>query len=153
MRRYLADSQHLLRAALLLVAGALLFVVMRAALVPEGFGEHGHYRSGALLDNQNPPLQFAGRAACEECHTDVVAARQGSKHERIGCEACHGPLAAHAADPGAAAPQRPDPQHLCLVCHMRKVTAPASFPQVNPAEHGAGQACASCHLPHHPDVP
>lgn len=152
MRRIFADSQHLLRAAILLVAGVLLFVVLRAAFVPKDFGTHGHYRAGALLDNQNAPLRFAGRAACEECHTDVVAARRGSKHEGIGCEACHGALAAHAADPGALTPPRPDAKHICLVCHLQKVTIPARFPQVDPAQHGEGQACNTCHQPHHPEV-
>lgn len=152
MSRFFADSQHLLRAAVLLLAGALLFVVLRAVFVPKGFGEYGHYRAGAILDNQNRPLHFAGRAACEECHTDVVAARHGSKHERIGCEACHGALAAHAADPGAETPPRPDAKTICLRCHQHNVTAPASFPQVIPKEHGDGQACNACHPAHHPDV-
>ena len=29
-----------------------LFVALRAAVVPEGFGKYGHYRAGALEDNQ-----------------------------------------------------------------------------------------------------
>jgi hypothetical protein len=147
-----ANGQHLVRAAVLLLAGVGVFLVARAAFVPKGFGTYGHYRAGALLDNQNRPLHFAGRAACEECHTDVVAVRHGSKHERIGCEACHGPQAAHAADPGAETPKRPDAKTICLRCHMQKVTAPASFPQVNPKDHGDNQACNTCHPPHHPEV-
>lgn len=152
MRRFFADSQHLLRAALLLVVGVVLFVVLRAAFVPADFGIHGHYRAGALADNQNQPLHFAGHGACEECHSDVVAARLGSKHEQIGCEACHGALAAHAADPGTSTPVRPDARAICLRCHTQKVTIPEWFPQVDPATHGDGQACNTCHQPHRPAV-
>jgi len=66
------------------------------AMMPKDFGQYGHYRPGALADNAAMPISFAGRAACEECHADVVEGRAGHKHEHVGCEACHGALAAHA---------------------------------------------------------
>jgi uncharacterized CHY-type Zn-finger protein len=150
--RTLKDVSHLIRAAALLLGGLGVFLLLRGILVPPGFGTYGHFRPGALADNQGRPLHFAGRAACEECHTDVVAARQGSKHQRIGCEACHGPLAAHAADPAVDKPVLPDTTRICLVCHLAKVAVPSSFPQIDPKAHGEGAACTSCHKPHHPDV-
>ena len=152
MRNLFEHGQHLLRAAALLVGGVLVFVVVRALLVPDGFGTYGHYRAGALEDNRNRELRFAGRQACFECHTDIVEARAGSHHERVGCESCHGALAARAADPGSVTPQLPDPKQVCLVCHRHKVSMPVTFPQIDPAEHGDGAACTECHRPHHPEV-
>lgn len=145
-------GQHLLRAAALLVGGTLVFVALRGFLIPDGFGDLGHFRPGALEDNARHELHFAGRQACAECHTDIVEARAGSKHERVGCEACHGALAAHAADPGSLTPELPDAHTLCLVCHRSKVTMPASFPQIDPDEHAEGTVCTECHSPHHPEI-
>jgi hypothetical protein len=147
-----ADVGHLLRMAGLFLAGAVVFVIVRAVLVPEGFGTWGHFRAGALDDNRAHPLRYAGWQACADCHADVVEVRQGSRHAAIGCEACHGPLAAHAEDPEAAPARRPDATVLCRSCHQANVARPAGFPQIDPAEHGDGEPCVSCHQPHHPNV-
>lgn len=152
MNKFFVDGQHLIRAGALLLGGVLVFVVVRALLVPAGFGELGHYRSGALGDVAALPLHFAGRAACEECHSDIAEARRGSHHERIGCESCHGALAAHAADPGSLTPKPPDAGTVCLRCHSTQAARPATFPQVDPKEHGSGTRCNECHKPHHPET-
>lgn len=152
MRPFLKDSEHLIRVAGLFLVGLLLFLVLQALLVPEGFGVYGHFRSGALADNRARPLSFAGHAACEECHSDVAAARKGGKHAAVGCEACHGPLARHAEDPGTAKAARPDPRKLCIVCHSVNVAKPARFRQVEPREHSGGESCLTCHTAHNPGV-
>ena len=146
------DKEHLIRMAGLFLGALCLFLLMRALLVPKDFGTYGHYREGALGDNAGRPLAFAGRKACEECHSDIAAARKGSKHEKVSCEACHGPLATHAADPSALKPQKPDAKTICLVCHSENVAKPKGFPQVDPKDHGNGGACTECHKPHHPEV-
>ena len=152
MRQLMKEGRHLFRAALLFVAGIAAFLVIRGFMVPKDFGVLGHYRLGALADAAARPVSFAGRAACEECHSDVVDARKGSKHAGVNCEACHGPLAAHAADPTTAKPALPDSKTICLVCHLTNVARPAKFPQVDPKDHGDGGACGSCHKPHHPEL-
>jgi hypothetical protein len=152
MRRLFSESQHLVRAGALLVGMLFLFLVLRGLFVPDGFGELGHYRSGALADNAARPLGFAGREACAECHSEVVDVRRGGRHEGVGCESCHGALAAHAVDPGAVTPARPDAADLCLRCHRTNSSKPAAFPQIDPGEHGAGSACTECHRPHHPEA-
>jgi hypothetical protein len=152
MRGLFKDKEHLLRMAALFAAGVLLFVVARGLLVPASFGVYGHFRADALLDNRARPLAFAGRAACSDCHGDVVELRVGSKHAKVGCEACHGALGRHAGDPEAMTPEKPDGARVCLVCHLANVAKPRSFPQVDPAEHGDGQGCGGCHKPHHPEI-
>ncbi len=152
MSRWLKDREHFVRMAVIFAGALALFLVARAVMVPNGFGTYGHFRSGALKDNASRPLSYAGRQACGDCHDDIVASRKGSKHERIGCEACHGPLAVHAADPDKMQPVLPDTKTICLVCHLENVTKPKWFPQVNPMEHGDGGPCTSCHKPHHPEI-
>jgi len=150
MRELVRDAEHLLRLALLFAAGVLVFLLVRALLVPAGFGELGHFRTGAIEDNSERALRFAGRAACAECHDDAAAELGAGRHARIGCESCHGPLAAHAADPEAAAAVRPDATPLCVRCHESNPARPAGHPQVEPREHAEGAACTDCHQPHAP---
>jgi hypothetical protein len=141
---------HLVRMAMLFLAGIVVFLVLQALLVPKRFGVYGHYRADALVENRARKVAFAGRAACVECHSDVPDAMKGGWHERIHCEACHGPLAGHAGDPMANKALRPDSRLLCVRCHAANVARPASFPQVDPAEHAADAACTSCHVAHNP---
>jgi hypothetical protein len=143
------DSEHLIRLALLFGVGVFLFLGARAVLVPADFGELGHYRTGALDDNRQRPLVHAGRAACGECH-DTAATLSGGAHAKVGCEACHGALAAHAADPGAAAPPAPEVAALCVRCHGANPARPARHPQVEPEAHAEGASCTDCHEPHSP---
>jgi predicted CXXCH cytochrome family protein len=149
----LGHRGHLVRVAGLYAAGTAAFFVLRALFVPAGFGLYGHYRAGAIDDNRARAIAFAGRAACVECHSDVPEAAKGGPHQAIGCEACHGPLAGHAADPVEKKAVRPDPKVLCARCHAASVARPARFPQVDVAEHAGGEACTTCHAAHNPKEP
>ncbi len=146
------DQEHLLRLAGLFAAGFALFLVVRWVLIPGDFGVYGHFRAGAVADNAARPLRYAGRQACGDCHGEILEARKGSRHEEVGCEACHGPLRAHAEDPEAAKAQKPDGGKVCLVCHTANVAKPEGFPAVEPKEHAGGEPCGSCHKPHHPEI-
>ena len=60
------DAEHLFRLAALFVLGLVLFLVVRAWLVPENFGAYGHYRPGAVDAAVALPIRHAGRAVCAE---------------------------------------------------------------------------------------
>lgn len=152
MQELFKDREHLFRAALLFVGGLVLFLILRALLVPKGFGELGHYRTAAIEENRARAISFAGRKACEECHSDVVEARKGSKHATVGCESCHGPLAKHVEGGGDPKPERPDKRGICLRCHLAEAAKPIAFPQVNAKEHAGDSPCDECHKPHHPEM-
>jgi hypothetical protein len=147
-----SDYAHLLRLAVISVIAIVCFLLLRAFLVPTGFGVYGHYRAGAIDDNRTQPITFAGGAACAVCHTDIVEKRKESRHERIGCEACHGPLAAHAAGETADKPVLPDPRVTCVRCHEARAGKPPAFPQVTVSDHAPDGACTTCHQPHHPEM-
>lgn len=148
----LRNTQHLLRMAGIFAIGVVIFLVARALLVPEGFGKYGHYRAPAIAENMTKPVSFAGRAACTNCHADVVEARAASRHARIGCEACHGALSRHASDPDKFKAVKPVAKSLCPVCHELNVARPKTIKQVNGAEHSGGEACDSCHAAHAPEL-
>jgi len=152
MKPRASDYVHLVRMAGLFAIGITAFLVLRWMMVPAGFGELGHYRSGALADNMARPIAYAGQAACIECHADVEAVRAQGRHAGVACESCHGALAAHASNPDGVKPVRPNPRTTCIICHTASISKPKSFPQVVPAEHAPEGSCADCHVVHNPKL-
>jgi hypothetical protein len=144
MKNRFTDYEHVLRMAGLFAVGITAFFVLRAVMVPEDFGVYGHYRAGALEDNASRPIEFAGRAACLDCHS--------GKHAGIGCEACHGPLANHVADAASTKPERPHARTTCIQCHTARPSKPAGFPQVDPTDHAPEGLCTECHTAHNPKI-
>jgi hypothetical protein len=143
---------HVARVAALFIGGFAVFLILRLALIPQDFGTLGFYRAGALADVQAQPLVYAGEAPCLDCHVDVRDMRVGSRHARIKCEACHGPLARHATGDFEVKPRALNPRLLCLRCHTQSAGQPSTFPQIVPADHGGDGACTECHKPHRPKI-
>jgi hypothetical protein len=133
-----------------LLVGLALFIALRGAVIPKNFGQYGHYRPGALHDIAQRPMSYAGQQQCVMCHDDQAKLRSEGKHAHVACEACHGPQAKHADDPGAVIPKLPDVATLCVRCHEKDAAKPAAFPQVASAEHSGGMVCNTCHKPHNP---
>jgi hypothetical protein len=152
MRNVLKDSGHLIRMALLLGTALVLFLLIRQAVVPESFGQYGHYRGAALDEIRARSVSFAGREVCEACHTDVAETKSKGPHAGIGCEACHGPAAAHTEDPTGHPALKPDPSILCVRCHEAIAAKPKGFPQVVSKDHANGMSCGDCHQPHSPTI-
>lgn len=154
MRETLREGSHLIRLAALVLALICGFLVFRRAMVPAGFGELGHYRAGAIDEIAAKPMAFAGQDNCQLCHADQFKARSAGRHAGVKCEACHGPLAAHADSGGEGEkPKIADVAALCKTCHEKDAAKPRAFPQVATAEHyGGSDPCTSCHVPHAPKM-
>lgn len=146
------NAEHLIRVALVFVGGLVLFVIGRGLIVPKSFGQYGHYRGNALAEIAARPPSFAGHETCEACHSEVFEMKKTGKHINVACEACHGPLAKHAEDPGSLVPKKPDTAVLCVKCHEANAAKPRNFPQVVSKEHSMGMACGTCHQPHKPKI-
>jgi hypothetical protein len=146
------DAGHLFRLAAVFLAGTVLFLVVRGFLVPKSFGEYGHYRGNALSDIAARPVHYAGHDACETCHADVLDKKKTGRHAHVNCEACHGPQAKHADDPGSVQPAKLDTAVLCARCHEANAAKPKGFPQVATADHSTGLPCDTCHQPHSPAI-
>lgn len=153
MPKLFQDAGHILRLVGLFAVGAFLFLVVRAILIPAGFGDLGHFRSGAIDDNAARAPVHAGRRTCAECHAEEAREVRGDRHAHLSCEGCHGPLAAHAADPVAAPASRPaDSVPICSRCHAALGARPPDHPQVDVAEHAEGAECIDCHAQHAPSI-
>ena len=137
---------RLLLATIAIVAA---YFVARHFLVPSSFGQHGWYRGDYLKEAAALPTTYAGADACADCHDKVVAKLAKSKHKIIACESCHSAQGVHADDPSIK-PSKITDGSFCVRCHAASPSRPGKFPQVNPAEHSAGQKCTECHLPHQP---
>ena len=146
------DAGHLFRFAGLFVLAFIIFLVVRAYVVPKSFGQYGHYRGNAITDIAAHPVKFAGHETCEACHSDVADTKNKGKHAHVNCEACHGALAKHAGDPASVTPAKLDTAVLCARCHAASAAKPKAFPQVNPADHSNGVPCETCHQPHSPAI-
>ncbi len=130
----------------------IAFALLRAAVVPKSFGEYGHYRGNAITEIASRPIAHAGHDVCESCHTDVVEQKKLGRHVVVPCEACHGPQANHADDPGNIKPSKIDTAVVCSRCHEENSAKPKGFPQVASAEHSGGLVCDTCHQPHKPKI-
>jgi hypothetical protein len=150
MRKVLKESGHLVRMALVLIVAIIVFLGIRAAIVPKTFGDYGHYRASSLDDIRARPVSFAGKATCEICHEEVAKKKLEGKHAGIACEACHGPSAAHTEDPSTNHAVKPEIATLCVRCHEADPARPKSFPQVVSKDHSMGMPCGTCHQPHSP---
>jgi uncharacterized CHY-type Zn-finger protein len=145
------DYEHLVRLGAIALFALLMFVVVRAALVPDTFGLYGHYRAAAVDEIRSRAIVYAPRDSCADCHTDIVELRAKSLHNAISCQACHGPLAKHAAS-GEEAPQKPDAKALCAWCHAANTGKPKWYPTVDVKDHAGDESCVSCHQPHNPKI-
>ena len=154
MKSTLRDAGHLIRPAVVLVIGLVVFMVVRAAIVPKGFGTLGHYRPGYLETARSKPIRYAGQDVCMGCHDKQATERAAGRHAKVSCEICHGPQNEHATadDPAAKKPKLPDATQLCVRCHEKDAARPKSQPQVVTAEHSGGMNCTDCHKPHNPHM-
>jgi Cytochrome c7 and related cytochrome c len=144
------DSAHLLRLAAVFLLGAVVFVAVRAAVIPKSFGRYGPYRGAALTELSSRVIHYAGHETCEGCHPDILEIKSKGVHAHVNCESCHGPLANHADDPATIKPMSPEVEKLCVRCHSQNSAKPGGFPQVDPKEHSQGTPCNTCHQPHSP---
>lgn len=145
------DAGHLFRFAGLFALAFLLFLLIRGHIVPKSFGRYGHYRADAIAEIAARQIHYAGHDACETCHSDIADTKKSGKHVHVNCEACHGPQAKHADDPGSSTPSKLDTAALCVRCHAASAARPKSFPQIA-ADHSGGVSCETCHQPHNPAV-
>ena len=166
-------STHLVRGSALLAIGLAGYLTVRHELLPESFGELGHYRAAALAEiAENQPPLFQGRDMCYECHEDIVDLVRKDTHHSVNCEDCHGTAEGHETAYKHVALQmgldeeipeeeavmfKNKDRSLCLLCHRRLSARPNSFPQIDPDEHvaflrkeGVTVDCVECHSPHEP---
>jgi formate-dependent nitrite reductase cytochrome c552 subunit len=82
----------------------------------------------AAVNKPATKLANDGRAKCYECHDEVKALKEGSKHAKLACTVCHDKLDVHMTDPEKNKPITIIDQALCGKCHKNQME---SFYSVN----------------------
>lgn len=140
------------RLALLFAIFIGLFFVARYFLVPESFGEFGHYRGLSLSENQAKSPKYTGQLACADCHQDETDLKAPNVHQSLSCETCHGPGMDHINSTDSIVPmQVPKSREFCATCHTKNAARKTdNIVQIDPAEHNPEDLCTECHNPHNP---
>ena len=155
-------TKHIWRAVIILVALALAGVVTRQLMIPESFGETGHFRHDSIGEFMSQPLVHGGDLSCRKCHKDQYDTKEKGKHGPVPCETCHGPVTLHANDQDKIADMPMTPTYeLCAKCHLAQAAKPKDFPQLDFKQHLTDQdipvkdkipakVCNICHPAHDP---
>ncbi len=140
---------QLMRLVLLTLVIVGTYLVARYFLTPKSFGEFGWYRADALGELASRPTVFAGKKACEECHSDHIEKLAKGEHKNLSCETCHGVAQAHVDNPDVKL-EKLTFSH-CVRCHEASPSRPKWLKQIKVKEHYTGQRCTECHVPHQPN--
>jgi hypothetical protein len=139
---------QIVRLVLLTVAIVGSYLIARYFMTPPSFGQYGWYRGAALEEIASHTPVYAGKRACDECHSDVLEKLAKGEHKTLSCEACHGVSQDHAENPDVL-PMKLTGNH-CIRCHEESPSRPAWFKQIVVKEHYSGK-CSECHSPHQPN--
>ena len=126
-----------------------LFLTLRYFLVPESFGEFGHYRGLSLKENEEPIAKHVGKETCEMCHDTIIKALKADVHINLNCEVCHGPGYLHVENPDSIRMNIPTEREHCGRCHSKNA-ARNKIATVDLSEHNVENKCIECHNPHMP---
>ena len=145
--------QQVPRLVVVFVLAAAGLIAARFFLVPDTFGQSGHYRAAAVDSIVAHEKKYAGQQQCALCHGGIAERRLASNHRGVACESCHGPAAAHVANPVEAKPAIPAVREFCPRCHAYNPSRPTGYPQIDPVAHNPMTPCVACHDPHEPEPP
>jgi len=149
MRSFFKMPPQIFRLVLLAVGIVVTYSTARYFLKPPSFGLYGWYRAEALAEAGGRETVYAGRKACEECHSDESKKLAEHAHKTLSCEGCHGAAQAHADNPDI----KPEKQQfsVCVRCHEANRSRPKWHKQIVVKNHYTVSNCTDCHVPHMPE--
>ena len=143
-----AQIKRLLILTFVLVAAFLLF---RSLMIPDTFGQYGHYRGASLDEIKALDVKYLGEAACLDCHEEYGDMKGEDLHAEISCESCHGPGWKHVEEPAPENIVVPSGREFCALCHEENAArSNRAVAQISLNEHNPDNSCVECHNPHAP---
>ena len=127
-----------------------LFLIVRSLLIPDSFGQYGHYRGDALIDIAELELVHASKQDCYDCHDDIREMLENDVHAGLSCLICHGPGLEHVENPETDNIQKNSGREFCGRCHDQNAARSAEVVcQVDIKTHNPEiEDCIDCHNPH-----
>src|SRR3954462_4976648 len=113
---------QLSRLLLLAVRIVTAYLVARYFLTPPSFRQYGWFRGDALAEVAAREPVFAGKKACEECHSDQLQKVAKYEQKTVSCESCHGVRREHADNPDVAIAKLTFSH--CVRCHEADPSRP-----------------------------
>ena len=142
--------KHIVRMIALVAGGLALGLAAKWYFTVDSFYEYGHYRADSVAEIAAQAPAFQGAGYCQGCHSERHAQWSANNHKTVACETCHGAAQGHPQKGKLPIPA--DARKLCTLCHERMAERPRTQPQIDVAQHGAGQQCIVCHNPHAPKL-
>lgn len=141
---------QLKRLLILFAVFIVLFLIARHFLVPDSFGEYGHYRGDALKDNSEKEQVYATQSECYDCHSDIKEMLDSDMHAGISCLSCHGPGLEHIDNMEASSIEKHTSREFCGRCHaLNPARSIDVIAQVDIYTHNIDREhCIDCHNPH-----
>lgn len=138
------------RILLLFIAFIGVFLLVRHFLIPETFGQYGHYRGKSLEENASRPLVFGDAEDCKACHDDILEKLENEMHAGLSCLICHGPGRAHVEDPQTGNIPKESGREFCGRCHdIHPARSAELIFQIDILTHHTELSdCIECHNPH-----
>lgn len=153
---------HAWRPLFVVIGMIILFLVVRAFIVPSDFkAKNGDYkyqwhRIGNEEEWKNFKVKHQGRDYCKDCHSLQYSKIVASKHALVQCENCHDPAIEHPVNPQKLKIDKS--RELCLRCHARLPYRPVNYAELSsgpiqlkmqdPEQHNPGVECTVCHDVH-----
>jgi DmsE family decaheme c-type cytochrome len=162
-------ARRVLFFAALLGAFVCLSISVRAQDGPKASGQ-GYSSAASASDSSQSAASsdYVGSETCKACHEDLYNSWEKTPHwkttldtkggpSRQGCEACHGPGAAHVAGAGDVTKiftfkkvSAKEIDDRCLTCHAGGTQ---HMNAINSVHAKNDVSCISCHSPHHATQP
>ena len=126
------------------------FLLIRHLLVPDTFGQYGHYRGASLDEISSIDIVYADVEDCRMCHDEVKEKVESGSHAGLSCLICHGPGYTHANDPQVGNIEKSSGREFCGRCHDIHPARPESMiHQIDIETHNDEfEDCIDCHHPH-----
>ena len=149
--------RHITRLVTIIVLVVIGFIVVRSLLVPDSFGEYGHFRGANLEEQMALQPLYQGADYCKECHQVQYGDWQEGGHLTVTCEVCHGHWEIH--NDNLKTMTAVATSDACLICHLKLSGRPENLSQIESfAQHLKDQevseedaeGCVDCHDPHAP---
>lgn len=142
--------KHIVRLIILIVAFGIVALIAKSYFTVESFYKYGHYRANSVPEIAAQLPVYQTPRYCQTCHSERHALWSANSHKTVICEVCHGAAQGHPQNGKLPIPA--DTQKLCSLCHEAMPGRPRTQPQIDVAQHSAGQQCIVCHNPHAPKI-